>query len=703
MSKDKQSELKDRGGYIAGVVNGARGKGCVTERTAITLDLDEGDIFTLENVKTKCHYKYYLHSTRKHSKENPRYRLIIPLTKPVQAKHYELLARTLAQDIGVIEAADPTTYQAERLMYFPTISCDAKDNFVYEESNFEFLNPDTLLSRYANIDDMSCYPRAIKETSIVKKQLSEYQNTDPLTKPGWIGAFNRAYPIKEAIEKFLNSIYEPTPNSTDRYSYTEAESTGGLVIYDNTAYSHHATDPASGQLCNAFDLVRIHLYGDEDIGIDTLNTHIMDLPSMQAMIKLCMNDSKVKQELTPLDKNVWQLGCEKDLEDVPVVSNLTTQNNKEWQSDLSYSKNGRLENSVSNFAQILRNDPRLQGIAYNEMNGKICLTNKLPWRNTAGAWTDADSSQLNVFLDESYHIYSPVKVKDALLTVAFERKFHPLKFWLNSLDDWDKVPRIETLLVDYLGAEDTPYTRAVTRKTLIAAVARIFEPAIKFDNVLVLVGGQGIGKSTFFKKLAKQYFTDCLTLNDMKDKTAAEKISGYWIVEISELGGSRTADRELVKAFISRQDDTYRAAYGTTTESHPRQCIIVGTTNAEDGCLYDTTGNRRFFPVNVKGSTQKHTWDLSDETINQIWAEAKHYYDNGETLTMPKELTEAIKEQQQNMLVTDDRGGIVKEWLEEHNYTQISKIELWCKFFGGTKETYDMKAQKQMKNIKIYN
>ncbi|WP_223144664.1 virulence-associated E family protein [Corynebacterium poyangense] len=168
------------------------------------------------------------------------------------------------------------------------------------------------------------------------------------------------------------------------------------------------------------------------------------------------------------------------------------------------------------------------------------------------------------------------------------------------------MPRVDTLLVDYLGAEDSAYTRAVTRKTLCAAVKRVWEPGSKFDSMLVLNGPQGIGKSTLIAKLAGQWFSDSLNLSDTKDKTAAEKLQSYWILEVGELAGLRKTEVETLRSFLSRQNVIYRAALGRRATPHPRQCMFFSTTNAESGYLRDTTGNRRFWPVITPGTGTKH-------------------------------------------------------------------------------------------------
>lgn len=221
---------------------------------------------------------------------------------------------------------------------------------------------------------------------------------------------------------------------------------------------------------------------------------------------------------------------------------------------------------------------------------------------------------------------------------------------------------MDTLLIDYLGAEDTLYVRAVTRKTLVAAVARILKPGTKHDSILVLNGKQGIGKSTLFSRLGGKWYSDSLSISDMKDKTAPEKLQGYWILELGELAGIKKMDVETVKSFITRTDDKYRPSYGRAVESHPRQCVIVGTTNSDGGFLRDIIGNRRFWPMRVTGSGTKHARELTG--IDQIWAEALVKYAEGEELYLKGKIAEAAFAEQRDAMENDDREGLVAEYLE---------------------------------------
>ena len=342
----------------------------------------------------------------------------------------------------------------------------------------------------------------------------------------------------------------------------------------------------------------------------------------------------------------------------------------------SLSKNGDIKDDLQNLVLIMKNDEQLKTIAYNQHRDGIDADESLPWKQIKEGWSDCDMSALKVYFDKTYGVWSPTKTKEALIAVSAERAYHPIKEYLNALPEWDKVERLNILLIDYLGTEDNEYSRAVIRKTLVAAVARIYEPGTKFDSVLILNGPQGIGKSTFFSRLGGKWFSDSLTITDMRDKAAAEKLQGYWLLEIGELAGIRKTDVETVKSFVSRTDDKYRASYGVNVESHPRQCVVVGSTNSESGFLRDITGNRRSWPVRVTGSSAKKAWELTD--IDQIWAEALCVYRKGEDLFLKGDEAKMAMSEQADAMETDDREGLVREYLEKllpDNWSSMGSYE----------------------------
>lgn len=692
MRKGGQDSIKDVGGFVGGhLKDGRRKKGNVLSRSMLTLDMDYGTSTIWEEISTFFPYQCCIYSTHKHTPEHPRLRLIIPLFRDVGEEEYAAVSRMVAKEIG-IDLFDDTTYEPERLMYWPSTSRNGI--FVYEEKDGSLLDPDEFLNKYDDWRDTSTWPVSSRQSEVLDRSLKE--QADPLSKEGVIGTFCRSYSVSTAIDTFLKDIYEPSV-MVGRYDYIPADSSAGVILYDDKfAYSHHATDPASGRLLNAFDLVRIHKFGHLDDRA-TESTPPSKLPSFINMCEFAIQDDEVKAQF-----------MKERMEQATI--DFTEDN---WQTALELDKQGKIKDTLDNIVLIIRNDSELESIAFNKHRDGIDARDGLPWEQMKGGWNDSDNAALKVYLSNKYGIYSPTKTKDAILAVAAERSYHPIKEYLDHLPEWDGTDRVETLLIDYFNATDNSYTRAVTRKMMVAAVARIVHPGTKFDSVLILNGPQGIGKSTFFAKLAGDWFSDSLTLTDMKDKAGPEKLQGYWILELGELAGMRKTDVEVVKSFISRSDDKYRASYGVNVESHPRQCIIVGSTNAESGFLRDITGNRRFWPVRISGDGKRKAWQMSVYDVEQIWAETLVLYAKGEKLYLEGSDVELATNEQADAMESDEREGLVRSYLdtllpddwnalslyERRNYlngsefggesrvgtverTIVCNMEIWCECFG---------------------
>lgn len=668
-SKAKQDDIKDVGGFVLGKLKeGRRKKANVVFRSGLTLDMDYATTDIAEQLELFFDFRCLIYSTHKHTPEKPRLRLIIPLSRNVSPDEYAAVARKVAEDIGM-ELFDDTTYEPSRLMYWPSTSSDGEFFFQDINAKGEFLNPDKVLCRYGDWHDSSKWPVSSRQKSVVKREISK--QADPLSKEGVIGAFCRTYGIEEAICTFLSDVYKESA-MPGRYDYIPADSQAGVVIYEGKfAYSHHATDPACGLLLNAFDIVRVHKFGSLDDRVQE-GTESGKKPSFKAMSNFAVSDKNVKLTLAKERKDT--------------ALDEFTESPEDWQTVLDLDRQGQVKDTLSNIAVIIRHDKNLQPIVFNQLKNALDVIGTLPWSQVKKGWGDADIACAKLYFERIYGIWSPAKFKDALLAVvSSERLYHPIKEYFGKLK-WDGVSRINTLLVDYMGAINTPYVQAITRKTLVAAVARIYEPGIKFDSVLVLNGPQGCGKSTFFAKLGREWYSDSLTISDMKDgKTAAEKLQGYWILELGELAGIKKVDVETVKSFVTRTDDKFRQSYGTTVESHPRESIVVGSTNSEGGFLRDVTGNRRFWPVHVTGKGKHQGWDLTPDLIDQIWAEAIVIYRKGENLFLSgKEAAEAYVAQQEAM-ESDDREGIVEDYLERLLPADWDNMDLYQRraYLGG--------------------
>lgn len=644
MTKAQQDTIKDVGGFVLGTLkDGRRKKDTVLTRSGLTLDMDYGTPDIMDEIEMFFDFHCMIYSTHKHTPEKPRLRLIIPLSREVTPDEYGAVARKVAEEIG-IELFDDTTYEPSRLMYWPSTSADGE--FVFREIEGEVLDPDAVLAKYKDWRNTAEWPVSKRQQTIVQRNIQKQAN--PLEKPGIVGAFCRTYSIRDAIDAFLQDTYKHSA-MPGRYDYIPADSQAGVVIYEEKfAYSHHATDPACGKLMNAFDVVRLHRFGDLDAKADP-DGDPSKLPSFKAMQEFAVQDESVK----------IQLGKEREQ---LAQAEFNAAEDENWQTMLELDKQGKVKDTMANIAAIVSHDENLKSIVYNEFKGCIDVIGPLPWKQVKPGFNDSDVANAKLYFERVYGIWSPTKFKDALLAVvAAERIYHPIKDYFAGLT-WDGVPRLDSLLIDYCGAEDNPYTRAVTRKTLCAAVARVYEPGRKFDSILVLSGPQGIGKSTFFAKLGGAWYSDSLAISDMKDKTAAEKLQGYWILELGELAGIKKVDVETVKSFVTRVDDKYRQAYGMVVESHPRSCIIVGTTNSESGFLRDITGNRRFWPVQVSEHGSHHPWDLED--IDQVWAEAIQAYKDGESLFLSGEVAQMAYAKQQEAMESDDREGLVQDYLD---------------------------------------
>ena len=690
LPKEQQDRLKDIGGFVGGYLKeGHRKTGSVEARQLLTLDLDFAPVGFWDKFLDRMMdepvlaHAAAIYSTHKHSEPKPRLRLLMPLARPVTAEEYEAVARKVAEVIG-IDYFDDSTYQATRLMYWPSHSADVRP--VFEVFDADWLDPADVLSMYRDWSDVSEWPMSSRELEI-RQKLAEKQG-DPTEKKGIVGAFCRTYTVTEALEALLPGVYTPTAKP-DRWTYAAGSTAGGLVIYDGDlfAYSNHGTDPASGQLCNAFDLVRVHKFGHLDEGSEDKSGKAR--PSYKAMAEFAADDPKVRTTVV----NERMQDAAGDFAE-PAEPD-------DWKKKIRISDRGVVADSW-NAELILENDERLAGIRFNEMSRRV-EAKDVPWERPAGPWRDADDAQLYQWMVRTYDVQFPrEKFATALLAVADRRRFHPVKEYLENLPAWDGVARIPTLLVDYLGAEDSVYVREATQKCLTAAVARIYEPGIKFDSVLILQGPQAIGKSMIFDRLGGDWYSDSLSVTDMRDKTAAEKLQGYWILELSELTGMRKVDVESVKGFISRRDDVYRAAYGRNTESRLRQCIIVGSTNDDTGFLRDVTGNRRFWPVRVSGNTDRHPWDLTADDVAQVWAEAKICYELGESLLLSPEAARLAEAAQMEAMESDDRQGLVEDYLARRLPKGWAEMDYDRRMLFLDSEEQGTEERREVSNIEIW-
>ena len=726
MTKHQQSELKDVGGFVGGTFAGDRRKASHAEgRDLLTLDMDNIPAGGTEDILKRvsglgCAAAVY--STRKHAGYAPRLRVIVPLDRTATADEYEPAARKLASLLG-IEFCDPTTFDVSRLMYWP--SCCKDSEYIFEVYDNPFCSLEGLLSMYGDWHDIQQWPQVPGADAVERRRLAKQE--DPTTKRGVIGAFCRTYSITQAMEKFIPGMYEETAME-GRYTFTGGSTIGGAIVYDGDLflYSHHATDPCSGQLVNAFDMVRLHIYGDKDAESKE-GTPVNKLPSFVEMSKLALSDKTVADLIA---KERYEKAQEAfRTEPVPGTGPAREEYDLDWIGRLTRNSNGQIEKTINNAVLVLENDPLLKGkIVTDEFASCGMVLGRLPWSREEGKrrWKDFDDAGFYNYMELFYGITGREKLDNALMIVSQQHRINDVKEYLQGLS-WDGVKRLDTLLVDYLGAEDTAYTRAVMRKSLCAAVARAVIGGVKFDYMPIFTGPQGIGKSTFLSILGKDWFSDSLTT--FEGKEAAELIQGTWLNEVGELSAFTKQETQVIKQFLSKTHDIYRAAYGRRTDKYPRRCVFFGTSNDSE-FLKDATGNRRFWPVDVGiHPAGKSVWEQLPQETDQIWAEAYAYWQLGETLYLSKEIEKMAERAQDSHKESSGKEGLIREFLDKKvpdnwgkmklsdrrmylngnlklsddrrltERVHVCAVEIWCECFGGDPRLMQRRDSVEINNI----
>ncbi len=720
LSTDAQDDLKDIGGYVLGVFRESKRQSSkLLYRTGVAYDVDNISPADLEGLMidlSMSGYAAYLHSTRKHTADAPRVRILLPLAEQVSADQYEPMARKLAEELGLLDIADPTTYEPSRLMFLPS-HCRGEVPLAVEYAG-SVVNPETYLDWEWH--DVGNWPRGANEAERLEARLGRAMQrlqAKPNDKTGTIGAFCRAFTVPQVIDNLLADKYVPAGEG--RYTYTGGSTTGGAVLYDGDMflYSHHATDPAGGRLCNAFDLARIHLYGTEDNG--TTEGTYQHQPSIKRMIELANGMPEVIMER---EKEWGQRRASYARDFAGMDSPSEEAQAEEWLLALDRErKTGAIKATIGNVRMIMEHDRMLSRNIWTDVRrGRVIATSGLPWRRAGltGPWTDVDKANLQAYLEAAYGIAHRENIKAGFTVVSAKDSRDPVKDYLDALPEWDGEERADTLFVRVLGAADTPYTRGVTRAALIGAVARVYDPGCKHDCMLTLVGPQNLGKSTSLFRLTRrrpEWFLD--DLEDFEGKEYQEKIQGPWIVELAEMRAVRGQDQKRVKQVLSSVQDSFRKAYGEFTEDKPRRVAFFGTGNTR-GYLSDRTGNRRHWPLDVGVCEHEKAWDvMTDDYVDQLWAEVVTMYNQGSSWVLPASLHEALEQQHKEHMELghiDSLTGLIIEHLKRPvptNWDTLSRearemwwqapdadavprtvvcaLDIWVELLGGSKGSLD--------------
>jgi hypothetical protein len=694
MTKSEQDNIKDVGGFVGGFCkNESRSKSSISSRDLLCWDFDNctTEIYKKLAKLDEMKVTYVIHSTHKHTPTKPRLRVIIPLEVTLSSKHgeYEFAIEKMTEKLDLMDMVDRISFERNRLVYWPSISSNAE--YYFKSGEGEYLNWLPYLEGFEGDGQENKNPGQTKTNKGQNKDKTKkrWYKKDPRLVTGVIGAFNRTYPISKCIAEFLSDVYSG-PDERGRYTFIAGTGASGVEVKDDDTLcqSYHSTDPArcykgseKPRECNSFDLIMIHKYDDDQDKLKKAIKWALELDDIH-------EDEKFKKEQ---EYNFYR-GVAWDIEQIQMMG-------KEGQK-ISYPLL-----SESNLAILL--DHLGVKIAYNEMMQRKFIDGV--------KWEDDDYSVMKDRCQAyKFKSMSRPDLLSHLNILAKKNSYHPIKAYLESLK-WDGVARVETLLSTYFDAVDNEYTRGIMRKVLAGAVKRVYEPGCEMQYMLVLSGTSDIGKSSFWRRLAgEEWFSDDMQLTDMGPRTGTEKIQNKWIVELPELSGMKKADMEAVKAFLTRQEDVCRLAYGRETSNLARQSIMVGTTN-EDGFLKDLTGNKRFLPVKV---TRRLKDDLDRD---QIWAEVMTFWEN-EDIRLSQKLRYMAEQAANEAMEVDDKFALVVKFLEtkiplnvwqdmkiwerqefiknaddKEKNTFLSKdlflrekvapLEIWCECFGRTKDS----------------
>lgn len=716
MSKDQRGEIKDVGGFVGGKIDGWNRKaGAITDRQLVCLDADFGDLSLWDIWDMMVGKACVMHSSHSSTPEQPRLRFIIPLSRAVTAAEYEPIARRIAEWLG-IDAFDDTTYEASRLMFWPSCPKDAEYICQVYESD-DWVDPDEVLATYDDWTDMRSWPTSKRQDTAVVKMGAVQGN--PLTKPGVIGAFNRAYTITEAIETYLPGVYEPCEEG--RWTYANGSTTGGAVTYDNDTfiYSYHDTDPISRRLCSAFDLVRIHLYGDQDEGS---TEDIGNLPSMNAMKILCQNDEKVQKELaegvkqTPesvFDKKTDLSRFTGDLTEVGLSVILSdtygygVMHNKSfgwmfwdgvrWVIDAQAEANMLVMHFTDDLYQAARmkmqmaTDDATMALAKKEFQA-VCRLRTAPGLTHLAALLKniADEPQAKSFDAEPWDLNTPDGIVD--LRTGIIRGHDPKARCTKctAVSPGSAGAGQWQAFIDHISGGDKGFAEYLQMLAGMAAVGAVYE-----EGLIISYGPGGNGKSTFFGALcavlgdyAKPVNADVLAPSwGRPDQSYVAALRGVRLAVLGETEDSAVMSAASLKRITSQDEISARALYKDPMEFKPTHTTIMHTNHLPRLTATDGGTMRRIavapFPATLP--PERVITDYKGVLIRDCgpailqWAidGAKMFYENQCKLPKPECVKEATKK------YLDDEnwfGNFVADCCEEDPDATVKAGELYSEY-----------------------
>lgn len=618
---ESPADHKECGNYVLGSLrDGLRSNATMITRSALSLDADSPGAGFLEGLEALGVLLVY-HTTYNSAPDALRYRVIVALDRDVTPDEYVHVTQRVMQKVGMGHW-DKGSSEPARYMFRP--SAQELQWFTWAELGVVPLVADAWLDDF--VDDLSEMPVP-----------SARNKRDPFEIEGTIGAFNRVYEdINELIVRY-DLPYVPTG---DRWQLEGSRSIAGMsTVGPGLVYSHHTTDPAYGQTCSAFDLVRLHRFGGLDLECEE-KTPVNRRPSHTAMLELASKDTKVVMDLVGSDF----------ADDLQVDS---------WKLKLRLNpKSGQMRDVIDNWDLVRDNDPVFTAFYFNEFSMAVEIDADMPWRPISRGgpvFSSTDRAALCHYIEREYRL-RPARsfVDEVVATTAQKRYVNPVRDYLESLS-WDGEKRVEDCLP---GVTPTPYTKMVARKSMVAAVARALDPGCKWDHTLVLAGDEGLGKSYWVDKMSRGHSA---SLGRIGDKDTLLVMQRSWIMLADEGYSLRKADTDMLKEFLTRTEDVFRLPYERESMAHKRHCVIWSSTN-DDVFLRRQEGNRRFLIVNCEKRVDFNA--LTDDYIDQVWAEAVALYKAGELLFLNDDESQASAKVREDFTEEDALGGVISHYLE---------------------------------------
>ena len=751
----KKQQLKSSAGWFirCGIQGGIRNRKSVMPSEMITYDLDDVPAEMMESLLAGELFPgiaLIAHTTRSHTPESPRLRIMIFIDQRLEADDYNRVSRIVALLLDPrLAHVDPVSFRPAQMMFLPSVSTDMLKHYVFYEQGGDKLDwadeVETWELTHGDSNDIRNLPKAASEPEL--RDVAE-EAEDPLTKKGPVGDFCRAWSITdlvqgregehgEFVEGPLADVYEIDDwdqGAAARMTYLHGHSTNGAVVYDDKfVYSNHGSDPGSDQLLNAYDAVRIHKFGDRDTKLEG-DEPMKDRPSVKAMSEWMKEDEFYRAAQVESRYGAQDLLGEEDLgdedddygdvdlddeedDDLPSADDLlgvewssinTSEHavlerrrkfakkpKKGWLRDLELNDDGTIKVTDPNLTVIIKNDARFfRKIAFNELRQEVVMLDDLRATHDAlvtihckdKVYGDRWQDRFSVFVTQTVQLEAGKKgggysvkfpkgaVDDSIQMAAMHNAFHPIKDYFDTTSEGVVDEELlETFLIRHAGAEDCQYVRDVTRMMAIASVMRVEEPGSKFDFALILEGMQGTGKSTLIRRLYGTEFFGELSTDVSNPQRVAENLLGKWVLELPELSSLHKSDINDMKAFITKQRDDVRMAFGKNVTDLPRQCIFWGTTNDKD-YLRDPTGNRRYWPVPCDGRfidamavmAERDTFWRTAVSLYRQMREKDPYGEldlslKGSSITHAKSLQESRRKEETSDLWADR----VMEWADE--------------------------------------